>query len=277
VTSREELNSGVLPGNLHADDWALLVLAVVSAGLLAYPLLSTVPPTAGLLIFSVDCVVCLIFAVEFLVRWRRHGWSWTFLKRRWYEPFALLPAAHPVVVAHHFVAAVLLLARLGRIADRAVGEQFFYRLVERFSEPIVHAIKKPITVAVLDEVVRVLETGNYPENLAKSLTENSDELRAIIREKISDDEQLAALRRVPFSGEIVQAVIDTAFRIVLQVLQDPRIDDFFSAVVRDNRIQIRQAVVLGLNDLPDPDTEALLPTRTQHAAAREYDRNHPYR
>jgi hypothetical protein len=31
------------------------------------------------------------------------------------------------------------------------------------------AIKKPITIAVLDEVVKVVETWNYPQNLARSL------------------------------------------------------------------------------------------------------------
>jgi len=169
---------------------------------------------------------------------------------------------------------VLLVVRIGRAADRAVGEQFTYRLVDAFSEPIVRAIKKPITVAVLDEVVKVLETGNYPENLAKSLTENKDELRAIIHEKITEDEQLGKLKRVPFHGEIVQAVIDTSFRVVLEVLQDPRIDDFFSSVVRDNREQIRRAVQLGLNDIDSEDREQALRVRPQRSAAREFDQRH---
>jgi len=69
--------------------------------------------------------------------------------------------------------------------------------------------------------------------------------------------------------------VDTAFRVVLEVLQDPRIDDFFSAVVRDNREQIRDAVALGLNDRPSVvSEEALLPTRTQRAAIHEYDQQH---
>jgi hypothetical protein len=68
--------------------------------------------------------------------------------------------------------------------------------------------------------------------------------------------------------------VDTVFRVVLAVLRDPRIDDFFSAVVRDNRNQIRQAVVLGLNDVQSAEREALLATRPQGAIHREYDRRH---
>jgi hypothetical protein len=270
----QELNSGVMPGNVHADDWIMLALAVLSVGLLGYLVLSPPSYQVGIWVFYADCACSTVFLVEFLRRWRKHRLEKRFLTRNWYELFAMLPVAHPALVTHRFLVVVLLVVRIGRAADRAVGEQFTYRLVDKFSEPIVHAIKKPITVAVLDEVVKVLETGNYPENLAKSLTENKDELRAIIHEKITEDEQLGKLKRVPFHGEIVHAVIDTSFRVVLEVLQDPRIDDFFSSVVRDNREQIRQAVLLGLNDVDSVDREQVLRARTQRAAAREFDQRH---
>lgn len=270
-----ELNSGILPGNVRADDWIMLVLAVLSIGLPGLMLLS--PPSAGVArwLFYIDCAVCGIFLVEFLWRWRKRRWRKGFLARNWYEVFAMIPLAHPAIVAHRFVTVVLLLVRIGRAADRALGEQFTYRLVDKLSEPIVRAIKKPVTIAVLDEVVKVLETGNYPENLAKSLQANKNELRTIITEKVSEDRQLGKLRRVPFHDEIVGAVVDTSFRVVLEVLADPRIDDFFSAVVRDNREQIRRAVELGLNEVDD-DAEAarLLHARTERAAAREYDERH---
>lgn len=190
----------------------------------------------------------------------------------------MIPVAHPAFTAnHHVLGVILLIIRLGRAADRAVGEQFTYRLVDKLSEPIVRAIKKPVTIAVLDEVVKVLETGNYPENLAKSLSENKTELRAIITEKISEDPQLGKLRRLPFHDEIVRATVDTSFRVLLEVLLDPRIDDFFSSVVRDNREQIRRAVALGLADVDDSPDEQLLRTRTQRTAAHEYDAHHPRR
>jgi voltage-gated potassium channel len=270
-----ELNSGILPGNVRADDWVMLVLAAGSVGLLGFMVLSPPARDAGLVIFAVDCGICGVFLLEFLWRWRKRRWAKKFLVRNWYELFAMIPVAHPALVGHKFVTVVLLLVRIGRAADRAVGEQFTYRLVDKLSEPIVKAIKKPITVAVLDEVVKVLETGNYPENLAKSLGAHKDELRSIIAEKIAADPQLGKLKRLPFHDEIVRACVDTSFRVLLEVLLDPRIDDFFSAVVRENREQIRLAVQLGLNDVDDEDEENVLPVRTQRSAAHEYDRLHP--
>lgn len=270
-----ELNSGVLPGNVHADDWIMLALAAVSVGLLGYMLLSPPAREVGIRIFYGDCTICGVFLLEFLWRWRRRGWKRKFLARSWYELLAMVPVAHPAMVAHRFVVVVLLLVRIGRAADRAVGEHFFYRLADKLSEPIVRAIKKPITVAVLDEVVAVLETGNYPENLAKSLTENKAELREIISEKLAEDPQLGRLKLIPYYNDVVHTVVDAVFRVVLEVLQDPRIDEFFSSVVRDNRIQIRRAVVLGLNDPATEEPGGLLGVRTERAAAADFDRHHP--
>ena len=269
-----ELNSGILPGNVHADDWIMLALALLSVGVLGDVVLSPPDYMVGMYLFYADVAISAVFVVEFVLRWRKRHWVKAFPARNWYEVFAVIPIAHPALYHLHFITVVLLLVRIGRAADRAIGEQFVYRLVDKMSVPIVHAIKKPVTIAVLDEVVKVLETGNYPENLARSLTDNRDQLRAIISEKLSQDRQLSKLKLLPFHAEIVQSVVDTTFRVVLEVLHDPRIDDFFASVVRDNREQIRQAVKLGLNDDDSVEDEKLLPVRTQRSAAREYDQQH---
>ncbi|SDZ20882.1 hypothetical protein SAMN05421504_110284 [Amycolatopsis xylanica] len=274
TTQEPELNSGLLPGNVRADDWVMFLLSVVSVGLLGFVLLSPPGRDAAQWIFYVDSGICAVFLLEFLWRWRKRRWSKRFLFRNWYELFAMVPFTHPALAAHHFLATLLLLVRVGRAADRVVGEQFTYRLVDKMSEPIVRAIKKPITIAVLDEVVKVLETGNYPENLAKSLNEHKTELQAIIAEKVTQDPQLGKLKRIPFHGEIVHSVVDTSFRVVLEVLLDPRIDDFFSSVVRENREQIRRAVELGLNEEGAEDIQHQLRARTERLAANEFDQQH---
>jgi hypothetical protein len=116
-----ELNSGVLPGNVHADDWIMLILAVISAGLLGFVLLDAPPPLVTRGLFYADCALSSVFLVGFVRRWRRHRWNRRFLARNWYELVAVLPAAHPAVLAHHFAATVLLLARLARVAGGARG------------------------------------------------------------------------------------------------------------------------------------------------------------
>ncbi|HET6286299.1 MAG TPA: ion transporter [Amycolatopsis sp.] len=246
-------------------DLVMLVLAVFSVGLLAYVTFFPHSEETAHRVFIIDIVVCGIFALEFLWRWRRTGWEKRFPLRNWYEILGMIPIAHPALRGFRLLRIVVVLVRLARTADRAFGERFTQRLVERLSRPIVLAIKKPITIAVLDEVVKVLETGNYPQNLARSLGENQSLLRAIIAEKLKNDPQAGRLSKLPFHDEVVRSVIDTAMRVILEVLTDPRTDEFFAHVVRENREQIRSAVQLGLSErADDEELAAQLPTRPQH-------------
>lgn len=253
------------PRRVSPLDLTMLALAVFSVGLLVYVTFFPHSNETAYRVFIIDTVVCGIFAVEFLWRWRRAGWEKWFPLRNWYEILGMIPIAHPALRGFRLLRILVVLVRLARTADRAFGEQFTQRLVERLSRPIVLAIKKPITIAVLDEVVKVLETGNYPQNLARSLGENQTLLRGIIAEKLKNDRQAGRLSKLPFHDEVVRSVIDTAMRVILEVLTDPRTDEFFAHVVRENREQIRNAVQLGLNEKPDDEELAeRLPTKPQH-------------
>ncbi|MDN5858435.1 MAG: ion transporter [Pseudonocardia sp.] len=226
----------------------MLVLALVSVGLLVYVEFFPHSDEVAQWIFVVDTVICGIFLVEFLTRWRRTGWERWYPVRNWYEVLGMIPIAHPALRSLRLLRVIVLLLRLARTADRAFGEKFTQRLVERLSRPIVLAIKTPITVAVLDEVVKVLETGNYTQNIAGSLAENREVLREIVSESIREDRATGVLARLPFHDEIVHALIDTTMRVIVDVLTDPRTDAFFAEVVRDNSRQIRAAVVAGLHE-----------------------------
>jgi hypothetical protein len=250
---------------ISALDLAMLVLAVFSVGLLVYVTFFPHSPDTAHWIFIIDTSICGVFALEFLWRWRKQKWDKKFPLRNWFEILGMIPIAHPALRGFRLLRVIVVIVRLARTADRAFGEQFTQRLVERLSRPIVLAIKKPITIAVLDEVVKVVETGNYPQNLARSLGENKAMLRQIITEKVKNDPQAGRLSKLPFHDEIVHSVVDTTMRVVLEVLIDPRIDEFFAHVVRENREQIRLAVQLGLNEREDDEELARqLPTPPQH-------------
>lgn len=231
---------------MSLNDIAMLVLAVFSLGLLVYVTFFPHPDWVGRWAFVIDTTICGIFLVEFLWRWRRSGWERKFPLRNWYEILGMIPMAHPALRGFRLVRVVVVAVRLARTADRTFGERFTQRLVERLSHPIVLAIKKPITVAVLDEVVRVLEAGHYPRNIARSLSEDKATLRAIVVEKLKEDPQAGRLSALPFHDEIVRSVVDTVMRVTLDVLHDPRTDQFVNDVVRENSQQIREAVRDGL-------------------------------
>jgi hypothetical protein len=230
-------------------DVSMLVLALISVGLLGYVAFFPHSAETAHLVFVIDTVICGIFLVEFLFRWRDAGWERWFPVRRWYEVLGMIPVAHPALRSLRLIRVVVIVMRLARTADRVFGEQFTQRLVERLSRPIVLAIKKPITVAVMDEVVKVIGTGNFPRNIARSLGDNRELLRSIVTEKLKEDELAGRLSRMPFHDEIVHTVVDTTMRVIVDVLTDPRMDAFVAEVVQENAGQIREAVEAGHHEV----------------------------
>jgi hypothetical protein len=132
---------------------------------------------------------------------------------------------------------------LGRALVRAgLREPFVVRLINRASESVVDVIKRPITIAVLDEVADVLQTGHYTRNVASALMENHEEIKQMIAEKIKEDPTAGRIGLLPFHDRVINEASETTLRVILQVLADPRTDELVSDILRDNITQIRAAV-----------------------------------
>jgi hypothetical protein len=132
---------------------------------------------------------------------------------------------------------------IGRwLIRRGLREPFVVRFVNQASDRVVDAVKKPVTMAVLDEVAAVLETGHYTRNIAAALEENREELKLMVAEKIHSDPAAGRIYLVPFHDRIIEQVSETTLRVILEILADPRTDELFSDILRENIVQIRQAV-----------------------------------
>ena len=234
-----------VPRRIHrvrAVDWLMVLLAIVSVGMLAWVWLADPSIETQELVFKIDTGICAVFLIEFVQRWRATGWGWKFLGRNWFEVLGMIPVSHPALRAFRLIRILVLVARLGRAVDRSIGDAVTQRLVNRFLGTVIEVLKKPVTVAVLEEVVVVLKTGHYAQNISRALAENQTELREMVLEKIKADPAAGRLRKLPFHDEIVGTVTDTAIRVVLEMLADPRTDEMISDTLRENIDQIRAAV-----------------------------------
>ncbi|MEU7633503.1 ion transporter [Nocardia sp. NPDC049220] len=231
-------------------DFLMLTLAVVSVVLVAWITFFPVSGHTHRVIVLVDSTVCAVFAAEFLWRWRRAGWPWTFPFVYWYEVLGMIPVTSPFFRGFRLLRILVIVVRLARVADRAFGDRVTAAVVNRFVSTIVDTIRRPMTIAVMDEVADVLRTGHYTRNIAAALEENRAELDEMILELIKKDPQAGRVRYVPFHDEIIRLIADTTFRIVFQVLDDPRTDELVSDMLRENIDQIRDAVRDGVRVAP---------------------------
>jgi hypothetical protein len=174
---------------------------------------------------------------------------------------------HALAVSLWILAGLVVLAVVAAVVGRllirrGLREPFVVRLINRASDRVVDAVKRPLTVAVLDEVASVLQTGHYTRNIAAALEENRVELKRMVAEKIRDDPTTGRIYLVPFHDRLIEQVTETTLRMILEVLADPRTDELVSDMLRDNISQIRQAV----RDSPDASSSRpASPRRRQKA------------
>lgn len=226
-------------------DWAMLALAVFSVALLSYETWGDASELWRSRIVIADFVICAIFAVEFGVRWRRENWARAYLLRNWYEVLGMIPVAHPVLRGFRLlriVRMVVLLSRLGSAADRALGDEFTYRVLKRVQDGVVEAIGGAVTLYVLDEVSRVLSRGTYTRNIAAALAENRADLETMVVEKVREDPRSRRLQRLPFYDDVLRAVTRAVLDVATGILKDPRTDELVADMLRENLDQIREAV-----------------------------------
>lgn len=223
-------------------DWTMLLIAVVSVVLLTWITFWEVEPDVERRIILADYAICALFAVEFLWRWGRSGQGWRFPARNWYEIVGMIPLSNPVFRSFRLLRIVVVLIRLGRVADRAFGDRVTAAVIQHSTDTLVEAIRRPITIAVMDEVAAVLQTGHYTQNIAAALEENRQELDDMIVDLVKRDSRIGRLKRLPFHDDVVRLVSDTVFRLVFEVLNDPRTDELISDVLRENIEQMRSAV-----------------------------------
>ena len=135
-------------------------------------------------------------------------------------------------------------AFLGRmLISRGWREPYVVRTINRTSERVVNVIKRPITIAVLDEVADVLRSGHYTRNVASALQENHSEIKTMISEKVMADPVAArSIGLLPFHERLLEEITEASLRVIMAVLQDPRTDELVSDILRDNVTQIRTAV-----------------------------------
>jgi hypothetical protein len=147
-----------------------------------------------------------------------------------------------VVVAAFAVLSIVSALLTWVLVRRGLHTPWAIRRINRLTQWLVDLIKRPITVAVLDEVSQVLESGHYTKNISDALVENHDALVALVAEKVRNDPSSRVISHVPGFDSIVHQVSETTLRVLIEMLGDPRMDGLVSDLIRNNLEQIKDAV-----------------------------------
>ena len=125
---------------------------------------------------------------------------------------------------------------------RGLRTPWAIRRINGLTLRLVDLIKRPVTVAVLDEVTEVLQSGHYTKNISDALVENHDELIALVAEKVRNDPSSRVVSHLPGYDTIVHQASETTLRVLIEMLGDPRMDELVADLLRNNLEQIKEAV-----------------------------------
>jgi hypothetical protein len=130
----------------------------------------------------------------------------------------------------------------GVLVRRGLRAPWAIRRINRLRERVIKLVKRPITIMVLDEVSDVIQTGHYTRNISDALIENHDELKLLVAEKVRRDPNVRLIGRLPGYNTVVSEVSETTMRVLIEMLEDPRMDELISDLLRNNLEQIKRAV-----------------------------------
>ena len=125
---------------------------------------------------------------------------------------------------------------------RGLRTPWVIRRINRLRDRVIKLVKRPITIMVLDEVADVIQTGHYTRNISDALIENHDELKLLVAEKVRRDPNVRLIGRLPGYDTVVSEVSETTLRVLIEMLDDPRMDELISDLLRNNLEQIKKAV-----------------------------------
>ena len=128
------------------------------------------------------------------------------------------------------------------LVRRGLRTPWVVRRINRLRDRVVALVKRPITIMVLDEVADVIQTGHYTQNIADALIENHDELKRLVAEKVRRDPNVRLIGRLPGYDAVISEVSETTLRVLIEMLDDPRMDELISDLLRNNLQQIKRAV-----------------------------------
>lgn len=125
---------------------------------------------------------------------------------------------------------------------RGLRTPWVIRRINRLRDRVIRLVKRPITIMVLDEVADVIQTGHYTRNISDALIENHDEVKKLVAEKVRRDPNVRLIGLLPGYDTVVSEVSETTLRVLIEMLDDPRMDELISDLLRNNLQQIKKAV-----------------------------------
>jgi len=240
ITERlEELE--LLPHRHAALHWIAFTLALFSLILLSTWVFSSQGPVPGAWLW-IDVGLGIIFAIEFFTR---SGFRWeraNYLRTRFFDFVAIVPAL--VLVNHGFAIEgvwvwLILIARAARVVDRFLGDGFVRRnilaLVEGFEEEITDRVLERITARIQADMDR----AGFSHGVAEALLRNKASVLQRVREATPRKGLVPGLAHMVKLDAALERAEERTYDAVVEIINSEAVDKAVRDVVNASFSRIR--------------------------------------
>lgn len=194
-------------------------------------------------IFTIfDLFVIIIWALDFIGRFRREEDKLRFVQTHWYELVGMVP----LIVLRPFLllrAAKLIIAyyKLGR-SDHDVSRMLTRDITFRFRDVIVDTIADAVFLQSLQRVEEVMVRLDYSRLARAAFGENKDALRKIVNDSLMSKGMLAELNKVPLLDNVTQRLGEDVSEVVMEVMETEVVGDIMKRVVHGVLLEMTDRV-----------------------------------
>ena len=235
----EELES--LPHRNAALHWVAFILSLLSLVLLAIWVFSSreAVPNAWII---VDIGLGVVFAVEFFTR---SGFRWSraaYLRTRFFDFIAIVPA---LALVHHGFAIegvwvwLILVARAVRVVDRLLGDGFIQRTVLA----LVWAFEEEITDRVIERILaRVqadMDRTSFSHGVAQAFVRNKAAVLQRVRAATPTEGLVPSLAQLVGLVAALERAEERTYDAVVEILDSQEVDSAVRDVVNSSFSRMR--------------------------------------
>ena len=239
----KELES--LPHRNAALHWAAFTLSLLSLVILAIWTFSSkgAVPRAWII---VDIGLGVIFAIEFFTR---SGFRWgrlSYLRTRFFDFIAIVPA---LVLVHHGFAIegvwvwLILVARAVRVVDRLLGDGFIQRTALAVAEGFEEEITDRVLGRIIARVQADMDRASFSQGVAEAFVRNKAAVLQRVRAATPRDGLVPGLAHLVGLDKALERTEERTYDAIVEIMNSKEVDRAVRDVV--NSSFSRMSIELG--------------------------------
>ena len=245
-----QARTGRSPLRQPSGPWELTLglLALLSVGIFLIPYLDAIhldvtPAITQNLIIPLDIGICVVFAVDYLVRMGRSGRpALAFARENLFQPFAMIPLSTPVINQVQVLMILIVAARFVRAFNVVFGEQAFQAILRRYSGFLAREITDAVMVRSMATAREVVARGRFAHWVADALDRRRGELHMVVLESLERVPAWETFKRLPGSEELVERSERLAVEALLETMRSERLNILIANIIDDSLEEFKLAL-----------------------------------